>query len=337
MLLILLIQWVVTQIWRFQYPLLTLVWYYWFNIYRNVQNYKKTFRQEDPYLNTIERTKDKNGVDIELRILIKRRRKVLIRTIFEDVLMIFTCIFLIVYWAQMIKVPSCMCAILLIIALLSKFICQKWPNNQWEVTFHIFSIWGSVGRILIFSFIWAKFDGLINWKWGAVLWAYWMLIVIVAILALFSLIIFLNSIISYSQSQYNIRWVFGMLWITVISNGILLSSLICTIFTIAIFDKASESPTGIEIFCKLFLPFFIYLIALIFTTLIFWNSLISFWDYFIYGNDSNIMNIEGSQLVQEVGQDYENQSNQQNIITVNIETPIFLKRISNTLFIKSSK
>ena len=125
-----------------------------------------------------------------------------------------------------------------------------------------------------------------------------------------------------------------MLWITVISNGILLSSIICAIYTVIIFDSERKSPSKIEIFSKLFLPFFIYLIVLISTTLIFWNSLIGFWDYFIYGDEINIVNIEEAPSALEVEEDYENQNNQQIIKTVKVKTPIFLKRISNTLFIK---
>ena len=110
-LVILCVQCWATQLWRIQYPLLWLMSYYLVDSLRNIRNYKRTFKQGDPYLETIEKYWNNEGEEIEMSILIKQRRRILIRTMFEDVVLSFTCILLMVYSSQILPIPSYVCIV----------------------------------------------------------------------------------------------------------------------------------------------------------------------------------------------------------------------------------
>jgi hypothetical protein len=62
-------------------------------------------------------------------------------------------------------------------------------------------------------------------------------------------------------------------------------------------------------------------------TLVMWNPLISWWDYFIYGQEPREEDVEGES----------ERDGHTKIKTVEVQKAIFLKRISDTLFTKSKK
>ena len=184
----------ITQIWRFQYPLLFLIGYYLNDIRRNIINYKRTQNNEDPYLQTIEISSTNQGIEIEMPILIKLRKRILIRTCIEDVVLILTWVFLIIYSLQALPLPSYAWVTPLVFAIIHKFSWRSWPRSQWEATVHILSIWNSINRILILGFLLIKIEGLIKWSIATALWSYWVSLVILVILSILSLILVGNSL-----------------------------------------------------------------------------------------------------------------------------------------------
>ena len=213
---------------------------------------------------------------------------------------------------------------------------RKWELEKEIYCIHILSIWSSVSKIMIFSFVLVKIDGLISWTLGVVLWGYWILITMLAIIALFSFILFANSIYSYFDGIISYQGTFGSLWLFIFFGGLASSTLTTVINSISMFDSKSISNTELNIFMYLFLPLFTYLIVFISSTLLFWKSIIPFCDYLLYGKREN--EDELNEEFPEIIPDQENQISQERTVkTVEVNIPIFLKRISDTLFVKGNK
>ena len=86
----------------------------------------------------------------------------------------------------------------------------------------------------------------------------------------------------------------------------------------------------------LFLPLFTYLIVFISSTILFWKPIIPFCDYFLYGKREN--EDELNEEFPEIIPDQENQMTQERTVkTFEVNIPIFLKKISDTLFVKGNK
>lgn len=92
-----------------------------------------------------------------------------------------------------------------------------------------------------------------------------------------------------------------------------------------IYDNKSIPNTTFNIFLHLFMPPLLYLLLSILLTLVCWKHLISWWDYFIYGQDPNIANQENE--ANNVDQDRPVE-----IRSYDITGLLFLTRISDTLF-----
>ena len=280
-LIVLCIQCWVTQIWRFQYPLLLLLIYYVLDCLGSIRNYRRTFKADDPYLETIEIFWNKEGEEIDKSIMIKQRRRALIRNALEDIILSIAWILLFIYSSQVLPIPSYVWIIPLVILLISKHWCQSCPRSPWEITSHVVSIFICISKIIIFSFVLFKIDGLIDWSYSEILWGYWILISILMLITLFSLILYANSIICYFERKITHQGTLGSLWVLILFGGLVSSSLTTVIYVISMFENRSISITSFNIFKYLFLPLFAYNIVLIISTTLLWRSLISFCDYVI--------------------------------------------------------
>ena len=221
-----------TQFWRFEYPLLVLIFYYSFDIYKNFKNYKKTFIVGDPYLNSIERSKNSQGTEIEMHVLIRLRRKILKRNAFEDAILALTWVFIMFCSTELLPIPSYVWVAPLLIAILSKFLCQSWPKSPCEGGFHLISIFGSISRIFVLGFVFAKLDNLINWSWGGVLWGWWLTFTVLIITSLFWVILFLNSVFSYFQDEVGYQAVVGSFWLIFLFAGYAITNFISCLYII---------------------------------------------------------------------------------------------------------
>ena len=266
-----------------------------------------------------------------MHTLVKWRRKILIRTIFEDWVLAFTWILIIFYATQVLPIPSYVWIIPLVISFLSKFLLQSWPKSPCEGSIHLLSIMGNICRIIILAFVLGKIENLINWAWGGILWGWWLTFTILVIITLFWCILFLNSVFSFFQDEVGYQAIAGSFWCVILFGGYTTTNFISTLYIIWMFENKSVDDSNLKIFTNLFLPNLIFIIVSIISTIVFWKPLVPWWDYFLYGEDPIEIQEENGE-----GQDGE-QNRERRVKTVQISTPIFLKRISSTLFTKSKK
>ena len=325
------IQCSITQLWKFQYPLLILICYYLFNIRRNIRDYKRSQKQGDPYLDTIERLRYRNNEEIDRNLLIRHRRKTLIRSIIEDANLIFASLLLMLYASRLFHFPSYVWVIPLAIAVASKFAWQKLLKSPFESSVHYLALWISIWRLIILTFVLLKLDGVVNWTWGIVLWGYWTLFVVMLIISLFWFILFLNSVYSVIHNETRYHSMIGSYWMFWFLGGFTSSTFICAFNWVSMFDISNGSSSNFSIFIQIFCPLIVYFILLILKTLIWWRPLISWWDFFLYSNEHFDVEPEI-----EIEPSVENANNRErNIRTVEVKSPLFLKRISDTLFAKT--
>ena len=329
---ILWIQWVFSKNFKFQISILVLFVYYLGDIYRNFICYSKTFKDGDAYLETIERSTDCNGDDIEMGLLIKCRRKILIRAIIEDFILSFTWLLMILYSSQVFPIPSYVCTFCLAIALLSKFICQLKSYCICETVFHFILIFFSIFRVVIFAFVLAKLDHLIDWKWSAVIWGYWPSLVILSIISFFILLVLIGSVNEYFRNVIEYQLVIGLFYLFILVGGIPASTFVTALNVIKMFGNNSIEITQLEIFTNLFLPNLAYIVVVITLNIIFWKPLISSWNYFFYWEKEQDEN-EGDFVLE--GEQHPNR--EKRILTVELSKPIFIERISNTLYAISKR
>ena len=328
-LMLLWLQWTVTKTWRIQYPLLVLIVYYCFDAFRNISNFKRTYLRGNQYLNSIERNRNRHGNEIEFDVLIRCRRRKLIRDTFKNMMLALTCILLIFSSSQVLPIPLYFWVVPLVIAFISNFVLQICSPSPLEITIHVLSILYLLSWATILAFILAKIDEFITWKWSAVLWAYWVTFAILVILSLVFLIIFLTSIKAFFEDLTEYQSLIGSLWLFIFFGGLTTSSFMTTMNTSNIFDNNSIEASEINIFLYLFLPNLVYLTVILCLTFASWWPLISWFDYILYG---------GVEEVQEIQDVEEGQQIREIIIkNVRLKIPVFIKRISNTLFTKSTK
>ena len=328
-LLLLCIQWTFTQTWQIQYPLLIPVAYYCFDAYRNISNFKRTYIRGSQYLNTIERNRDRHDNEIELEVLIRCRRKILFKNAFENMMLALTYILIMFSSAQVLPIPLYSWIVPLLITFISKFFWQIWVPSSLEMTVQVLSILYSLARIVILAFVFLKIDGVISWTWSAVLWSYWISFVFMAIFSLILLIIFLTSIKAYFEELTKYQAIIGSFWVFMFIGGITMSTFITALSATKMYDNKSIENSRINIFLCFFLPNLLYLSIILWLTFACWWQIISWFDYFLYGEaeeDQDELDIEEGQQVREI-----------TIKNIRLKIPIFIKRISNTLFVKSTR
>ena len=297
----------------------------------------RTNKENDPYLETIEIYRNDQGIETEMAALIKLRRKILWRSWFEDVILLFTWILLIVYSLQSLPLPSFVWVIPPIFPIIVKFSWKSWPKSQWEAAMHILSIWNSISRVLTFGFILIKIDGLIEWSIALALWPYWISLVALIILALFASLLLGNSVLSYVNGYMGYQGVLGTLWTFIFFGGLTISTFSSVFGVICMFDRQSLSNSGFYIFIYIFLPLFTYIIVLFLSTLALFKCLIPCFDYYLYLHEEDEVQIQENEQPQDNLEDIENQRNRENrISTFNVSMPIIMRKISDTLFVKGT-
>ena len=329
---ILWIQWVFSKNFKFQTSIFVLFVYYLGDIYKNFICYSKTFKDGDAYHETIERSRDCNGDGIEMNLLIKCRRKILIRAIIEDFILSFTWLLMILYSSQVIPIPSYVCTFCLIFALLPKFVCQLNSYCICETVFHFILIFFSIFRVVIFTFVLVKLDHLIDWKWSAVIWWYWPSLVILLIISFFILLVLIGSVNEYFKNVVEYQLVIGLFYLFILVGGIPASTFVTALNIVKMFDNNSIEITQLKIFTNIFLPNLTYIVVVITLNIIFWKPLISSWDYFFYWVKEQDENEGDLELEGE-----EHQNREKRILTVELSKPIFIERISNTLYAISKR
>ncbi|CAI2363515.1 unnamed protein product [Moneuplotes crassus] len=319
------VQCLITKMWKFQYPLFILIFYYCYCVFRNVQFYRSSEDPNSNFSQTLELQYDQQGNPFALEILSLRRKRMVIRCIIEELLLIFTCVLLLMHTSEIPRIPFYIICFPLLATITMRLLCQACPRSPCETVMHLCNVFMSSTRFLIAIFVLMKEDDIIKWQWSGILWAYWVSFAILCILALFAIIIFLNAIFTYFQDEVDYPAIIGAFWILFFIAGLPGSTCVVVMGLNKIYDNKSISNTSFNIFLHLFMPPLLYLLLSILLTLVFWKHLISWWDYFIYGQDPNIAN-------QENEANNVDQERPVEIRSYDITGLLFLTRISDTLF-----
>ena len=137
------------RIWKFQYPILVLMAYYIYSIYKNIKNYKASYEEESFIATTVEVQFDREDNEVSTTVTFKQLRRTLLRMIVEDAILSFTCIILLVYATQVVKIPFYVVILPMIIAFSTKFLMQRWPKTPCESMMHASLIFNSIFRIIV--------------------------------------------------------------------------------------------------------------------------------------------------------------------------------------------
>ena len=205
-------QMVVTQIWKFEYPLVVLIIYYSYCIFRNIRYYKSSSDPNSQFYQTLELQFDDLAQPIPLEIWSARRKRIIIRAITEDSFLIFSSFVLMIYASEIVKIPFYVIIIPLALAIWMKIFMQRWPKSPCESIVHLSYIFASISRVLILTFVLMQADEIIQWKWSEILWGYWVTFSFLIIITLFSVILFLNSVCTYFQDEVDYQAILGSFW-----------------------------------------------------------------------------------------------------------------------------
>ena len=187
------------------------------------------------------------------------------------------------------------------------------------------------------GFLLLKIDEIINWSLTIALFGYWISLVFLTVLSVFSIILGAKYALRCIKGNAEYHKTLGFIWSFIFFGGLGISSFISIIGVISIFERKTVKNTESNVFIYVFLPLLIYFIILFHLTIALRNWLISFWEYILYSNEEIENQNQDIEQINEAREE-ESKSNQENkISTFQISFPIFLKKISNTLFTKYNK
>ena len=282
-LLLLCLQCTVLHISKVQFSFITFVLHYGVEVYRSGRDFKRTFKLDDSYLNSIERCKDRNGNEIELNLLIKYKRMCWFWASIENFLLLTTCFMAVLYSTSLFKFYISIWIVPLIFEFIIKVIWNwKYIVSPLDNAVNTTSIIYSAARIVILLPILLKLDGIMNSSWILALAGYWISFIPLAFTSLFCLALFWNSVHSFANLNVSFHAVAGSYWYTWLTWGITSSTFISMYYFVSIFDNDKLPRTPIRILVSIFLPMFIFQALLIVKTLIWFRSLISFSDFIFY-------------------------------------------------------
>ena len=188
-----------------------------------------------------------------------------------------------------------------------------------------------------FGFLLFKIDEIINWTLSIALFGYWISLVFLTVLSVFSIILAARYVLRCIKGSTQYHVTLGFIWSFIFFGGLGISSFISIIGVISIFERKTVKNTELNVFIYVFLPLIVYFILLFHLTIALRNWLISFWEYILYSNEEIENQNQDIEQINEAREEESKNNQENNISTFQIGIPIFLKKISNTLFTKFNK